>query len=146
MSKVEFIRINNAKEPTKGTKHAAGWDIYSNEELPVVVGPHDRVMIDTGIRVAIPHGFYLKVESKSGMTWKLKTSVPTGVIDSDYRDRTIKVILHNTSNINTITINRYDPLAQLILHRHYPEIEFSEVETFSDDTKYNHEGFGSTSS
>lgn len=142
--KIQFIRVNNAKAPHHGTKYSAGYDIYSNEESEVVIKPGTQAMIDSGIKVAIPHGYYLEVASKSGMTYKLYTSVPTGTIDSDYRDHTIKVILRNSSADKDVVIKRYDPIAQLIKHSCHSEVEYEEVTHFEKTEDLRHDGFGST--
>ena len=42
----------NAKMPTKGSAHAAGWDLYCLEET--IVSFRSSVKLRTGLRVAIP--------------------------------------------------------------------------------------------
>ena len=69
--------------------------LHPNREDHMVVTPQDE-----NLRLAIPPGVYLQLQSRSGLALRGVTMVG-GVIDSDYRGPT-KVILHNSSDQNVI--------------------------------------------
>ncbi len=72
-----------AQLPTRGTEHAAGLDLYAAEACEI--WPQRCGMIDTSIALAIPHGYYGKIEARSGLAFKYGVMIQAGIIDSDYR-------------------------------------------------------------
>lgn len=104
-----------AKVPTRGSEGAIGWDLYSTESHPISLSPGTPTIINTGIAVAIPHGYYGRVAPRSGLAAKQGIDVLAGVIDEDYRGE-VKVILNNTTDQFKI-IDLSKPIAQLILER-----------------------------
>ena len=52
-----------ARMPTKGSAHAAGWDLYCLEDT--VVNFRSSMKLRTGLRVAIPEGFEGQVRARS---------------------------------------------------------------------------------
>jgi len=78
--------------PTKGSEHAAGYDLYSIEDT--VVKSKDKKLISTGISMSIPVGNYGRVAPRSGLAVKNFIDVGAGVIDADYRGE-VKVLLFN---------------------------------------------------
>ena len=81
--------------PTKGSAHAAGYDLYSIEALTIPA--HDKKLIPTGISIAFPHGNYARIAPRSGLACKNFIDVGAGVVDSDYRGE-VKVLLFNLGN------------------------------------------------
>jgi len=78
--------------PTKGSRIAAGHDIYALKDGTI---PAQRQMlVDTGIAIALPRGTYGRLAARSGMASKHGIAVGGGVIDADYTGET-KVILRN---------------------------------------------------
>lgn len=78
--------------PAYQTAGAAGADICAN--LPpetraegVVIAPMARLVVPTGLRVAIPPGFEMQIRPRSGLALKHGITLPNtpGTIDSDYR-------------------------------------------------------------
>ncbi|CAH1725420.1 deoxyuridine 5'-triphosphate nucleotidohydrolase [Aphis gossypii] len=125
-------------EPTKGSEHAAGYDLRS--AYPYVVKAHGKELIKTDIQIKVPQGTYGRVAPRSGLAWKNFIDVGAGVIDSDYRGN-VGVILYNHSD-NDFTVNKGDRVAQLICEKIvYPEVV--EFETL-DETDRGEGGFGST--
>lgn len=86
-STIEKLKFKKLREdaiiPTKGSKFAAGYDLYSVEDK--IIKSKNREMIHTGLSVAIPINSYGRVAPRSGLTWKHFIDVGAGVIDSDYR-------------------------------------------------------------
>lgn len=82
------------KIPSYAHETDAGMDIYSPSEY--TIGPGETVIIPTGIKVAIPEGYALLIQPRSGQSVKTKLRVANtpGLIDSGYRDE-IGVIVEN---------------------------------------------------
>lgn len=132
---------DNAIVPTKGSQHAAGYDLYSTET--VTIRPHETVLIGTGWAMEFPIGYFGAIFARSGLATKegLRPANCVGVIDSDYRGE-VKVALHNDSN-DLRTIAKGDRIAQLIIMDYYCVSDFEEVNILSD-TSRGEGGFGST--
>lgn len=130
----------DAVVPTMGSDAAAGVDLYARS--PLVIHPGCNGVVDTGLAVEIPDGYFGAVFARSGMAVRkgLRPANCVGVIDSDYRGP-IKVVLHNDTDIIR-PVQEGDRVAQLVILP-YEKIEFSEVEELTD-TERADGGFGST--
>lgn len=146
---VKVKKLNRfAKIPTRGSKAAAGYDLYAvvDDKEPLDPGieikPHETVIVGTGLAMELPENTFLGIYPRSGLSIKegLRPANCVGVIDSDYRGE-IKVALHNDTN-ETKYIALGDRIAQAILHTYIP-IEFKEFEELSD-TNRGQGGLGST--
>lgn len=140
---IQFKRLENGKDlelPSYATDEAAGMDIRSAED--VTVFPNKRVMIKTGLAVAIPFGYELQCRPRSGLAAKHGITITNspGTIDSDYRGE-ICVILHNLGDYH-FDVKRGDRIAQLVLAE-VPRLPIVEVEELSETTR-SAGGFGST--
>lgn len=77
-----------AKLPTRGSAGAAGLDLYAVSEKPF---GQNMLEYDTGVAVAIPHGYVGLVFPRSSITGTcLRLANCVGVLDPDYRG-TIKL-------------------------------------------------------
>lgn len=140
---VKFKKVKpNAKIPTRGSNCAAGYDLYSTNEIPVAINPGETVKFETGIAAAFPDGCFGGITARSGLSTKkgLRLANCLAVIDSDYRGE-ISIFLHNDSN-KIQTISPSERIAQLILFR-YETMEFVEVNELNE-TERGENGFGST--
>lgn len=125
-----------AIKPTRAHPTDAGLDLYSPVDLWLHPGEHK--IIDTGVHVEIPDGYFGAITSKSGLMAKGITS--QGTIDSPYRG-TIKAVLYNHGSDGYL-IHRGDKITQLVIIPVFiPEIEV--VKELSK-TERGEEGFGST--
>jgi hypothetical protein len=79
----------NARLPERKTPQAAGYDLTPSET--VHLAPGEQQLINTGIAIAIPEGYYGQLSPRSSLA-KKGITVEGGVIDSDYQGP-IKVIL-----------------------------------------------------
>lgn len=103
--------------PPSYARHGdAGADLRARQET--VLEPGQRALVDTGVAVAIPHGFVGLVHPRSGLAVKHGLTVVNapGTVDSGYRGE-IKVCLLNTDPSETYTVSRGERIAQLIIQR-----------------------------
>ncbi len=128
--------------PTRGSVHAAGYDLYACLDAPVEVKAGETVKIGTGLSIAVPEGYFGAIFARSGLAAKegLRPANCVGVADSDYRGEYI-VALHNDSDI-TRTVTPGERIAQLVVMP-YLSVEFEEAENLSE-TERGAGGFGST--
>ena len=131
-----------AKLPTRGSKYAAGYDLYVDSDKVISVYPHKTVMLPTNIALEIPNGYFGAIHSRSGLSTKKGLALVNGVavIDEDYRGA-IGIPIHNYGNLPQ-RIKPYEIVAQLVITP-YKEVDFEEVEELSDTDRGNG-GFGST--
>lgn len=136
------IKVKKLREdaiiPTRANSTDAGLDLYSTQDL--IVLKNSRAMIETGISLEIPEGYYGRIAPRSGLAWKHGIDMFAGVVDSSYRGP-INVILYN-SCVNDFKITKGDRIAQLIIEKHY-NFPIEVVEELSD-TNRGSGGFGST--
>lgn len=80
--------------PAYANEGDAGLDIYSPKEY--TINPGETIIIPTGIKVAIPKGYAILIQPRSGQSVKTKLRIANtpGLIDSGYRDE-IGVIVEN---------------------------------------------------
>lgn len=99
--------------PTRAHDHDAGLDLRANEDARVSVG--GRVLVGTGIAVAIPPGHVGLVCPRSGMASKFGVTVANapGVIDAGYRGE-VKVNLVNHGRA-ALDVSKGDRIAQLLV-------------------------------
>ena len=140
--KVKIINKSKNDLPFYATKGSAGMDVYSNEELELE--PLYTTIVKTGLFVKIPEGYEIQVRPRSGLSAKSKLRIANspGTIDSDYLGE-IGIIIDNISDIYHHLIKKGERIAQLVLKK-VEQIEWEEVEEFSEMTERNTGGFGST--
>lgn len=139
---VNFVRLDkDLPAPRRAHPSDAGIDLAST--VNATIQPGERVLIGTGISVAIPYGFAGFIHPRSGLALKKGLSIVNtpGTIDADYRGE-IKVCLINLDPKQPIEIARGDRIAQLIIQAvALPELR----ETDSlDSTSRGAGGYGST--
>ena len=142
-SLIKYTKLNEyAKEPTRGSAAAAGYDLYAAIGNPMVIPAHSTIKIGTGLAFALPESSFAAIFARSGLATKqgLRPANCVGVCDSDYRGEYI-VALHNDTDKEQ-TINPGDRIAQMILMSYIP-MSFEEVKSL-DETERGQGGFGST--
>lgn len=96
---VQFAKIiPNAILPSRGSRHSAGLDLSAAWEgslQKIFIPSGGRSLIPTGLKVAIPYGYYGQIHPRSGLALKNGIDVFAGVIDADYRGE-VKIILFNS--------------------------------------------------
>ena len=118
----------HATIPTYQTNGSAGLDLHACVSEDLTLEPGERLMVPTGLAMAIPKGYGLTVLNSPG------------TIDSDYRGE-IKVILYNAGK-EPILIANGERIAQLVVQV-VPQIMVSVVSEL-DETERGGGGFGST--
>ena len=128
--------------PAYATQSSAGLDLKAVLAEAVTLGPLERKIVGTGLKIALPEGYEAQVRPRSGLSAKHGITVlnAPGTIDADYRGE-IGVILVNLSN-EPFTIQPGERIAQLVVAQ-YSQVEWSPVESL-DSTQRGEGGFGST--
>jgi len=109
-------------KPERATEASSGYDLRATLEHPTLIMPGERLLIGTGLHIAMGKGYEAQIRSRSGLAIKHGIIVlnSPGTIDSDYRGE-IKVILYNAGK-KVYTINPGERIAQLIFAKvYYPE-------------------------
>ena len=125
--------------PTYAHPGDAGVDLVAREDA-VVRANGGRVLVPTGIALALPLGHAGFVLPRSGLALKHGVTVVNspGLIDCAYRGE-IKVILINTDPTADYRIQRGDRIAQLVVQR-VNEVAWREVDSLDGDDRGG--GFG----
>lgn len=142
MITVPIINESTYDLPSFATVNSAGVDLRANSASPITLGPLERTIIGTGLKMALPEGFEAQIRPRSGLAAKHGLSVlnAPGTIDADYRGE-IGVILVNLSN-EPFTIQPGERIAQLVIAK-YEQVRWNLQDTL-DTTERGAGGFGSS--
>ena len=140
--KVKIVNKSGQPLPAYATALSAGMDLRADLEAPVILEPLERILVPTGLFIALPAGFEAQVRPRSGLAAKHGVTVlnTPGTIDADSRGE-INVILVNLSH-TPFTIVPGERIAQMVVARH-ERVEWEEAESL-DETARGEGGFGST--
>jgi dUTP pyrophosphatase len=127
--------------PTRAHHGDAGVDLCTTED--VILEPGERVLVGTGVAVALPVGTVGLIHPRSGLAAKTGLSVVNtpGTVDAGYRGE-IKVCLINHDPRTPVELRRGDRIAQLLVQR-VELVDFVEVDTL-DETARGAGGYGSS--
>lgn len=142
MPDLDVVRLDpDLPLPAYARAGDAGLDLVARVDA-TVPRAGGRMLVPTGVAVAIPAGYAGLVVPRSGLAVEHGiTLVNTpGLIDSGYRDE-VKVVLLNTDPHETFRVRRGDRIAQLVLVA-VTEVRLVEVDGF--DGEHRGGGFGST--
>ncbi len=139
---VKIVNASGHALPAYATVSSAGMDVRAHLSEPVVLGPLERALVPTGLRVQLPEGYEMQLRPRSGLALKHGiTLVNTpGTIDADYRGE-IGVILINLSD-RPFTINDGERICQMVIAP-YTRVQWTPTETL-DDSERGDGGFGHT--
>lgn len=128
--------------PSYATEHSAGMDVRANLDTPITLAPLQRVLVPTGLRIALPPGYECQIRPRSGLALKHGITVANapGTIDADYRGE-IGVILINLSS-EPFVINDGERICQMVIAP-YSQVEWEPAESL-DATERGEGGFGHT--
>ena len=140
--KVKIVNTSSFPSPAYATPLSAGMDLRANITEPITLEPLQRVLVPTGLYIALPEGFECQVRPRSGLAVKHGITVlnSPGTVDADYRGE-LRTLLVNLSD-KAFVIEPGERIAQMVLARH-EHVEWEEVEVL-DETERGAGGFGST--
>lgn len=140
--KIKIINKSKHELPKYATTGSAGMDLRANINHPIILAPGERVLIPTGLHIALPVGYEAQIRPRSGLAIKYGiTCLNTpGTIDSDYRGE-IGVELINHGN-EPFVINDGERIAQMVIAQ-YEQAEWVMVEEL-DETERGDGGYGHT--
>ncbi|MFW2588672.1 dUTP diphosphatase [Sagittula sp. SSi028] len=130
--------------PVYASAGAAGADVRANlpDRGEIRLAPGARVLVPTGLRLAIPQGFEVQIRPRSGLALKHGITLPNapGTIDCDYRGP-LGVILMNAGEAEFV-VGHGDRIAQMVVA---PVVQVAmRVADDLDETARGAGGFGST--
>lgn len=143
MTVLKIQRLEHNKIlPEYKTEGAAGMDLCAAIEEPIVLKPLERMLVPTGLKIELEHGYEAQVRPRSGLSIKHGITLINcvGTIDEDYRGE-VCVPIVNISN-ETYAIQPQERIAQMVIAR--AEQAKIEVVTELTDTVRGEGGFGST--
>ena len=137
---VSVINRSHHPLPQYATPLSAGMDLRANLETPITIQPGQRLLVPTGLYIALPEGYEAQIRPRSGLAIKHGITVlnSPGTIDADYRGE-INIILVNLSE-KPFTIEDGERIAQMVVARH-DRAEWVET-TVLDETRRGSGGFG----
>ena len=141
-----MVRIYRAHPDAKyrvAYGESQGIDLASVEEI--VIPPQSRVLIPTGIHMAMPRGTFGFIKERSSIAVKKGLMTMAGIVDNSYRGE-IKVVLFNTTS-EPVKIEKGEFVAQILIIRVLePDENLQEVSSMEElgQTRRGEGGFGSS--
>jgi len=115
-------------------------DLYSN--ISALIKKGERILIPTGIKVALPFGFEAQIRPRSGLALKHGITVlnSPGTVDADYRGEVGALLINHGQE--DFQINRGDRIAQMVIMK-VDAPEFTHVSELPTSER-GEGGYGST--
>lgn len=138
-----LVRRIDAGVPMPAPAHPGDAGIDLCTAVDAEVGPGERVLLPTGLAIALPDGYAGFVHPRSGLATRHGLTVVNapGTVDAGYRGE-IKVGLVNLDRAETVVLRRGDRIAQLVVQR-VSRPRLHEVERLPGSAR-GAGGFGST--
>ena len=129
--------------PTYAKAGDAGADLATR--IDFTIKPGERMLVPTGISIALPYGFVALVHPRSGLAIKHGISMVNtpGTVDAGFRGE-LQVILINHDLTESVSFKKGDRIAQLVIQK-VERADFIEVEQLPGSERSSG-GFGSTGS
>ena len=139
---IPIVNHSHHPLPAYSTQGSSGLDLRAFVTAPVQLAPLERVLIPTGLHIALPNNWEAQIRPRSGLAIKqgLTCLNTPGTIDADYRGE-LKVILINLSNEIQV-IQDGDRIAQIVFQQ-VEKMEWQLVENL-ETTQRGDGGFGHT--
>ncbi|MEI7959648.1 MAG: dUTP diphosphatase [Chitinophagaceae bacterium] len=139
---VSIVNKSHHPLPEYATSGSSGMDLRAFLTEPIVLDPMQRILVPTGLFIALPENWEAQVRPRSGLAIKQGITClnSPGTIDADYRGE-LKVILINLSN-EAQTIHNGDRIAQIVFQS-VDKVTWQQVEQL-DETQRGAGGFGHT--
>ena len=139
---IKIINKSTHQLPAYESAHAAGLDLRAFITEDIVIKPLQRVLIPTGLFIALPVGYEAQIRPRSGLAYKHGLTVlnSPGTIDADYRGE-LKVLLVNLSDTE-FTVANGERIAQMVVAKH-ETVNWQPVEEL-ETTERGEGGYGHT--
>ena len=139
---IPIVNHSHHPLPAYATQGSSGLDLRAFIPTPIQLAPLERVLIPTGLHIAMPNHMEAQIRPRRGLAIKqgLTCLNTPGTIDADYRGE-IKVILINLSNEIQL-IQDGDRIAQIVFQQ-VEKMEWQLVENL-ESTQRGEGGFGHT--
>ena len=117
-------------KPVRANPSDAGLDLKYNpeEDHPASIAPGQSMILGTGLKFGVPHGYMIQIMNRSGNAAKKQLMVGACVVDSGYNGE-VFVNLHNIGS-KPQTINPGDKIAQAVV---IPVVPVRFLETKNDN-------------
>ena len=111
-----------------------------NKPLKILIPAHARVMVPTGLYIALPEGYEMQVRPRSGLAAKHGITVlnSPGTIDADYRGECKTILINNSTE--PFELECGERMCQWVCAV-VPQVEWEEVDVL-DETERGTGGFG----
>lgn len=138
---MKITKIREVKTPTRGTECSAGLDFYVPAGIRLCMLPGDDVLIPSGIKVEVPHGYALIAHNRSSMATSTRAMKYAGLKGNPNSTRGCVVVGRCAE-----TIIAGMKVAQFVLTPvSYEGVEVAdEEELFNQASERGKGGFGST--
>ena len=144
MTKILIKRLDpTVPLPSYAKAGDAGADLATR--IDFTINPGERMLVPTGISIALQNGYVALVHPRSGLAIKHGISMVNtpGTIDAGYRGE-LQVILINHDLTQPVSFKKGDRIAQLVIQK-VERADFVEVSDLPGSDRSSG-GFGSTGS
>jgi dUTP pyrophosphatase len=144
MTKILIKRLDpTVPLPSYAKAGDAGADLATR--IDFTINPGERMLVPTGISIALPNGYVALVHPRSGLAIKHGISMVNtpGTVDAGYRGE-LQVILINHDLTEPVSFKKGDRIAQLVIQK-VERADFVEVSDLPGSDRAAG-GFGSTGS
>ena len=129
---LEYYSMPHGKhKPVRANPSDAGLDLKYNPDVgsqPVSIEPGQSMILGTGLKFGVPHGYMIQIMNRSGNAAKKQLMVGACVVDSGY-DGEVFVNLHNIGKTPQI-LKAGDKIAQAVV---IPVVPVRFMETANDN-------------
>jgi len=85
---IDYFKLrDSARDPVRANPSDAGLDVFycpSDNRDSIAVAPGESVVLETGLKFGVPHGFMLEVKNRSSVASKRNLIVGACVVDPGY--------------------------------------------------------------
>ena len=139
---IPIVNHSHHPLPAYATEGSSGLDLRAFITAPIQLAPLERILVPTGLHIALPNNWEAQVRPRSGLAFKHGITVlnSPGTIDADYRGE-IKVLLINLGQ-EEYQIQPGERIAQMVIAS-CEQAHFT-VETELSTTERGAGGYGHT--